>query len=105
MAGMAPPFEPLPLERVAVFGSTRLTLRLLECLEDLARPRLVLGLAPAALAQKANGVDLAKYCAERSIAHSVDDDWTLVVEQLQRLGVETVITVGDSRVGRHGSAR
>jgi len=90
--------QPLSLERTAVFGSTRLTLKLLEHLEDVSRPRFVLGLGADQLSRKANGVDLAAYCSERAIEHSVDDKWITVANQLERLDIETVLAFGESRL-------
>ena len=83
---------------VAFTGNTQLTKKCMEATLPHSKVVALFGLSSDELSGKTNSLDLSEFCEEHDIKLFSDNDWTEFRIYCQKNGVDSVITIGDSRI-------
>jgi len=84
--------------KVAFTGNTKLTKKCMEATLPYSNIVALFGLSAEELSDKTNSLDLTEFCEEHDIKLFSDKDWTEFRIYCQQNEVDSVITIGDSRI-------
>ena len=86
------------ITKVAFTGNTQLTKKCMEATLPYSKIVALFGLSSDELSGKTNSLDLSEFCEEHDIKLFSDNDWTKFRIYCQKNDVDSVITIGDSRI-------
>lgn len=84
--------------RIAIIGSTILTKKLINFLEKVNRPKVLMGLPSSQLKNKVNSVNIKDFCEEKKIEYIDDNSWNTFSLSCLKNNINLIIEFGDSRI-------